>query len=203
MAMPSAQPVLLFDLGGVLVEVAPITRMLKSLGLDTEPGRVKRWVSIDAWVELEVGEIDGQTFSQRFTEELALSLDPARVLNEFEAWNVGLFPGAAELLAELRTRHRLTVLSNTNEIHWRRLAGEIGIPDLVDTAFASHLIGLRKPDERVYRHVAAELDVEISDLVFFDDNRENVEAAHRVGMQAHQVEGLAELRERLTALGYL
>ena len=92
--MSATQPVLLFDLGGVLVEVAPITHMLASLGLDTEPGRVKQWVSIEAWIQLEVGEIDGPTFSQQFTEELALSLDPARVLSEFEAWNVGLFPGA-------------------------------------------------------------------------------------------------------------
>jgi putative hydrolase of the HAD superfamily len=79
----------------------------------------------------------------------------------------------------------------------------MGVPDLVDTAFASHLIGLRKPDARVYHHVATELGVEPSDLVFFDDNAANVEAALGLGMQAWRVEGIEALRKRLMALGYL
>jgi epoxide hydrolase-like predicted phosphatase len=201
--MPRDKDVLLFDLGGVLVEVAPAARMLESLGLPTEPELLRRWVSVEPWVRLEVGEIDGPSFSEQFVAELGLSLDPERVLSEFEAWNLGLFPGAAETLAELRQRHRLAVLSNTNEIHARRLTGEMGIHDRVDTVFFSHLIGLRKPDERAYRHVADELSVDVTDLVFFDDNAENVEAARSLGMQAWRVEGVAALRERLAALGYL
>ncbi len=201
--MPGPKDVLLFDLGGVLVEVAPAAHMLASLGLETKPELLKRWVSVEPWIQLEVGEIDGAAFSERFVSELGLTMDPERVLSEFEAWNLGLFPGAAETLAALRERHRLAVLSNTNEVHARRLTGEMAIHDRVDTVFFSHLIGLRKPDERVYRHVAGELGVDVTDLVFFDDNAENVEAALSIGMQAWRVEGVGALRERLTALGYL
>jgi glucose-1-phosphatase len=202
-AMTLATDVLLFDLGGVLVDVAPIEHMLGSLGLPTEPEHLARLVSVDAWLQLEVGEIDAGRFAEQFVAELALELAPGDVLREFEAWNLGLYPGAVELLSSLRRRHRLAVLSNTNEVHWRRLSGEFGIPDMVDVAFASHLIGLRKPDERVYRHVAANLGVNLGNLVFFDDNQENVEAARSLGMQAWRVAGIADLRERLTMLGYL
>ena len=201
--MTSASDVLLFDLGGVLVDVAPVQHMLASLGLPTEREHLVRMVSVEAWLKLEVGEIDAGAFAEQFVAEMALELAPADVLREFEAWNLGLFPGSIELLHELRQRHRLAVLSNTNEVHWRRLSGDFGIPDMVEVAFASHLIGLRKPDERVYQHVASSLGVELGDLVFFDDNPENIDAARSLGMQAWRVEGIADLRERLTMLGFL
>ena len=201
--MTTQNEVLLFDLGGVLVDVAPVDRMLASLGLPTEAELRARWVTVEPWVQLEVGEIDAITFAEQFAAAFSIALDPERVLSEFEAWNLGMYPGAVETLSELRERHRLAVLSNTNEVHWKRLAGEMGIPGLVDTAFASHLIGLRKPDARVYQHVAAALGVEPRDLVFFDDNPDNVEAALSLGMQAWRVEGVQALRERLSALGYL
>ncbi len=201
--MTSGDDVLLFDLGGVLVEVAPAAHMLASLGLDSDSDAVRRWVSVEPWIRLEVGEIDGPAFCEQFIAEFALEIEPERVLSEFEAWNLGLFPGAVETLAALRKRHRLAVLSNTNEIHARRLTGDMAIHDHVDTVFFSHLVGMRKPDERIYRHVADELGVDVTDLVFFDDNADNIEAANAIGMRAHQVEGIDMLRERLTDLGYL
>lgn len=201
--MPAAGKVLLFDLGGVLVDVAPVDRMLASLGLPPQEEFLARLVAVEPWIALEVGEIDAAAFSHAFVEAFALELDPARVLAEFEAWNLGWFPGATQTLTALRERHRLAVLSNTNEVHWKRLSGEMGVGALVEMAFASHLIGLRKPDARVYQHVAAELRVTPSDLVFFDDNAANIEAALSLGIEAHRVEGIAALRERLELLGYL
>jgi putative hydrolase of the HAD superfamily len=198
-----AKPVLLFDLGGVLVDVAPADHMLASLGLTAEPSIVTRWAMIDAWIMFETGELDAAKFAALFAAEFSLDLDPASILLEFEAWNRRMFPGAVELLAELRMNYRLAVLSNTNEVHWRRLSGEFVIPELVDYAFASHLIGLRKPDARAYQHVAAEIGVRPADLVFFDDNQANVDGALALGIQAWRVQGVTALKERLTSLGYL
>lgn len=194
---------LLFDLGGVLVDVAPVSQMLDSLSLPRDPTIIARWAAVDAWIRFETGQIDATTFCRQFSAEFAMDLEPARVLLEFEAWNRGMLPGAVELLTELRTNHRLAVLSNTNEVHWKRLSGEMRVPDLVDHAFASHLIGLRKPDARAFRHVADQIGVSLDALVFFDDNRDNVEAALALGMRAWQVEGVAALRSRLKELGYL
>jgi glucose-1-phosphatase len=195
--------VLLFDLGGVLVAVASTERMLASLGLPADPTLVARWAAIEAWIRFETGEIDAATFGEQFAADFAMELDPAKVLLEFEAWNPGMLPGAEDLLAELRSEHRLAVLSDTNEVHCKRLAGEFRIPELVDFAFASHLIGLRKPDERAFRHVAAEIGVPPTDLVFFDDNPGNVDAALSLGIEAWQVECVAPLRQQLRKLGYL
>lgn len=201
--MAPGNKVLLFDLGGVLVDVAPVDRMLASLGLPAEKELLVQFASIEPWIALEVGAIDADGFGRAFVEAFRLELEPSRVIEEFEAWNLGWFPGAVETLTALRERHRLAVLSNTNEVHWKRLSGEMAVSSHVDVAFASHLLGLRKPDARVYRRVAAELGVTTAELVFFDDNAANVEAARGVGIDAHRVEGVEALRERLTALGYL
>ena len=201
--MPGRNDVLLFDLGGVLVDVAPAGEMYASLGLEATETSTAPWVLRDFWLRFETNEIDAETFCERFVAEFSLTVDAAHVHTQFEAWNRGMLPFAVETLDELRGRHRLAVLSNTNEIHWRRLAGEMAIPEMVEAAFASHLIGMRKPDERIYRHVASELGVDVTDLVFFDDNAENIRAALEIGLRAWQVEGVAALRARLKAEGYL
>jgi putative hydrolase of the HAD superfamily len=197
------EKVLLFDLGGVLVDVAPVDHMLSSLGLPTEQELLARMVAIPPWIQLEVGEIDGPAFGQAFVDAFGLDLHPARVLEEFEAWNLGFFEGAVEILTALRQRHRTAVLSNTNEVHWKRLSGEMAIATHVEVAFASHLIRLRKPDTASYLHVARELRVEPQDLVFFDDNAANIEGALSLGIDTHHVFGIEALRDRLTTLGYL
>ena len=45
--------------------------------------------------------------------------------------------------------------------------------------------------------------MQLTDLVFFDDNADNIEAALSLGMRAWRVEGVQALRERLIVLGYL
>jgi putative hydrolase of the HAD superfamily len=202
--MPAnSERVLLFDLGGVLVDIAPADRMLASLGLPSERELAARFPGAAPWISLEIGQIDGPAFAIEFAKAFEVTLDPARVLSEFEAWNLGFYPGAVETLTALRDRHRTAVLSNTNEVHWTRLAGEMAIPTLVEVAFASHLIGLRKPDAACYHYVATQLGVTPADLVFFDDNEANIEGALSLGIDAHRVEGIAALRERLADLGYL
>jgi putative hydrolase of the HAD superfamily len=43
-------------------------------------------------------------------------------------------------------------------------------------------VGLRKPDERIYRHAAAALGLDPAECVFVDDIEHNVRAAEAVGM---------------------
>jgi FMN phosphatase YigB (HAD superfamily) len=45
--------------------------------------------------------------------------------------------------------------------------------------------------------------VAAADVTFFDDQQANVEAAKQVGMNAHRVEGIDELRACLLELGFL
>jgi glucose-1-phosphatase len=95
------------------------------------------------------------------------------------------------------------VLSNSNPLHWQRLIDDYGLARPFEALFVSHELGQRKPDAAAYQIVSNQLDQPVEDFIFFDDNPECVEAARELGMQAHQVRGLAQLSQALKELGAL
>jgi putative hydrolase of the HAD superfamily len=157
---------------------------------------------MEAWEAFERGQLTPQEFSERFVAQADLNLDAAAFLTNFTGWTRGLLPGARETLEALHPRFRLAALSNSNEVHWRRNA-ELGVPQLFERSFTSHEIGVRKPAREIYEHVLTEMAVVATDVTFFDDQQPNVDAAKQVGMNAHRVEGVDELRACLRELGYL
>jgi putative hydrolase of the HAD superfamily len=54
--------------------------------------------------------------------------------------------------------------------------------ELFDAVVISSEVGLRKPDERIFLHAAAALDLDPSECVFVDDIEHNIHAAQAVGM---------------------
>ena len=55
-------------------------------------------------------------------------------------------------------------------------------PDLFDVVVISAEVGMRKPEERIFRHTAALLGLEPEECVFIDDVPANVAAAEAVGL---------------------
>jgi putative hydrolase of the HAD superfamily len=191
--------VVLFDLGGVLVENAG-EQGLSSL-LPYELGRQEiwaRWLASDAVRRFEGGQISPEVFAALFIEEWCLELEPAAFIEAFAAWPRGLFDGAAALVQKLRTLHRIACLSNTNALHWARFPE---LPELFDANFASHLTGFLKPDPEAFEHVLRELNVRAEAVWFFDDLLQNVEAARMAGIRAVQVRTFTELEPALRAEG--
>lgn len=195
---PPAPAVLLFDLGNVVVEsagLATLERLLPQLGREEI---LSRWLRSGAVSGFESGALSQEAFARAFLAEWPLPMAPAQFLDEFTSWVRGFLPGARELLAGLRSRHRIACLSNTNALHWARLDG---IEDVFDVCIASHLTGFLKPDREAYEDALARLGAEPEQVCFFDDLPGNVAAAREVGMQAFQVRGVAETASTLRALG--
>jgi putative hydrolase of the HAD superfamily len=74
---------------------------------------------------------------------------------------------------------RTALLSNSwgNDDYPRHL-----FPDLFDVVVISAEVGMRKPEERIFRHTAALLRLEPQECVFIDDVPANVAAAEAVGL---------------------
>lgn len=200
----SPEELLLFDLGGVLVEYTGTSDIHALLSERLAPERFRQLFqsTADVWAAFESGLLTPEAFVARFAQHWPLAVTHERFLREFETWTRGLLPGAAETLDALRPKFRLAALSNSNVLHWRRNA-LLGIPALFERAFASHELGMRKPAPEVYEYVLKELGAGPGQSTFFDDQEPNVEAARRLGMRAYRVEGVAELRACLRELGYL
>jgi putative hydrolase of the HAD superfamily len=57
-------------------------------------------------------------------------------------------------------------------------------PELFDVVVISAEVGMRKPEERIFRHTAALLGLEPAECVFIDDIEANVTAAEALGIVA-------------------
>ena len=180
-----AGKVIMFDLGGVLVENAGGAGLAAMLPVPLEPAELwQRWLASPAVRRFERGQIPSDEFACAFVEEWQLGLEPAAFLEAFAAWPRGLYRGAEALLRELRGRHHLACLSNTNSLHWQRLPQ---LQPLLDSCFLSHQTGFVKPDREAFEHALERLGAAPQDVYFFDDLAPNVSVAREMGINAFQV----------------
>lgn len=190
--------VLLFDLGGVLVENDTIAALS-----DLTDGAFDRhhlhdkWLSSPSALSYGRGEIDSRQFCESFVEEWQLSISADEFAARFAQWPNGAFAGAENLLRKLRQKYLIAFLSNCNDLHWQRLAP---ILSWADHAFSSHLIGALKPDKKSFQHVADALGASFSQFIFFDDSLANVRAASDLGLVAYRTDGFAELLDVVESL---
>jgi putative hydrolase of the HAD superfamily len=194
--------VLLFDLGGVLIDFAGFEELGPLLpgGVDRDEVRW-RWISSPSVQRFERAEITPQEFARNVVRELQLDLSPDEFIEAFIEWARGPYPGTRSLLGRLQGSHVLACLSNSNELHTplhRR-----SIEPLMDRYYFSDELGQVKPDREIFDYVISDLGVAPRRIAFFDDTRVNVRAARDVGIVAFEVDGIAELETQLQGLGVL
>jgi HAD superfamily hydrolase (TIGR01509 family) len=196
--------VLLFDVGGVLVQLSGIEIMMDWLGpAMSEDEMWRRWLRSEAVRQFETGKIDAGEFAVGVTREFGIAVEPQRFLESFTGWPLGLYPGTVEMLARIPRSYRRALLSNTNALHWPRMQRDMQLGALFDSHFVSHLTGRIKPDADAFEHVVQSLDCKPAQVLFLDDNLLNVDAAAHFGMHAVRVKGPTEAQRALTNFGIL
>jgi HAD superfamily hydrolase (TIGR01509 family) len=200
-----AEPVdlVLFDLGGVLIEVTGVRAMLDLTGIEDEADLWRRWLTC-RWVRrFESGGCSETEFAAGVVTDWQLELSPAAFLDAFRRWATGPLPGAAELVAQTRSSVPTGCFSNTNALHWHDHIAAWPLVGLFDHRFLSFELGLLKPDAEAFARVADLLQVPAERVLFLDDNAMNVAGATAVGFQAARAAGVAEARQRLAEAGVL
>jgi glucose-1-phosphatase len=194
----------LFDLGGVLIEVAGVRGMLELTGMGSEEELWRRWLACP-WVRrFESGGCSETEFAAGVVADWRLDLSPAAFLDAFRDWPTGPLPGATELVAQTRASVATGCFSNTNALHWHGHISAWPMAGLFDHRFLSFELGLLKPDVAAFAHVAGLLEVPAGRVLFLDDNPVNVAGAAAAGFQAAHAAGVGQARQRLieaTVLG--
>jgi putative hydrolase of the HAD superfamily len=194
--------VVLFDVGGVLVEVSGVPTMLAWMGNRITPEELWRmWLTSPVVRAFETGRTTPDVFADQLIAEMALPVGPETLLEEFTRFTQGLLPGALELVGRVPRRYTRATLCNTNSLQWPRLMKDMRRAEAFDHHFASHLMGKIKPDEEVFHHVTRTLHCAPGEILFLDDNQLNVEAAKRVGLRAVQVVGVGAAERALAEAG--
>lgn len=196
MADAASVDALVFDLGGVLVEV-DIRRALHhwatSAGVPVET-LSSRWKQDEAYCAHERGQLDDAGFFAHLRRLLDIDIGAADVL---EGWNAALgepLAGIAPLLQELAAEFPLYVFSNTNPAHiahftprYRSLFAHFR------EVVTSCGVGARKPDSEAFLRLSQRIGVAPDKLAFFDDLEQNVAGARRAGLRAYRVTSAGEI----------
>ncbi len=192
---------LLFDLGGVIVELKGTPIKAEWFNEELSSSEIwEKWLQSSAPKSFESGKCSKEDFARNTVKELSLSVDDQHFLEYFETLPVAPFPGAIALLNKIKTQYQTALLSNSNEIHWDKKMKSMKLAPCFDHYFASHLMGLVKPDPAAFDYVISCLNVPASQILFFDDNQLNVDAAIRAGMHAKKIVGVEQLQSALSQL---
>jgi putative hydrolase of the HAD superfamily len=193
----------LFDLGGVLIELGGVTSMRELTGIETDDELWSRWLACP-WVRrYERGECSPDEFATGLVAEWELAVEPVAFLDAFAAWPVGPYAGADELVDRTREATAVGCLSNTNVGHWDRNFSRWPIFEVYDHRFLSFELGLLKPDREVFDHVAKLVELPPERILFLDDNQQNVDGARSAGFTAARTRGVAEAELALVDAGIL
>ncbi len=89
-----------------------------------------------------------------------------------------------DLIRQIKTRCRVICATNSIEEHYA-IHEARGDYDVFDRVYASHRIGISKPDPAFYHHILHQEHVFPSQAVFIDDALSNIEAAREIGIEAY------------------
>jgi HAD superfamily hydrolase (TIGR01509 family) len=196
--------VVLFDVGGVLVELSGLPTLLGWLEDRLTIEQVFTfWLTSPIVRSFETGKIVPEVFADQLIAELDLPVGREEFLEAFCTWSVQVLPGAAELVKRVPHNYVRATLCNTNVVHWPRLMKQRDLLDTFDHHFASHLTGKIKPDEESFRHVLDTLGCKPDETLFLDDSRLNIAAAKNMGISGFQVKGPAEAEGALREAGVI
>ncbi|MGH1504896.1 MAG: HAD family hydrolase [Acidimicrobiales bacterium] len=192
----------MFDMGGVLVELGPLTDLIGDAPLDADEFW-QRWLTSRAVRDFERGRVDAATFAAAVVDDLGLSVSAEVFLERFEAWPRGFFAGAEALVREVAQRCVTGVVSNTNSRHWHHQRDGAAMRALFERRFLSFELDLIKPDEDYFEYLLADLALAPESVLFLDDNQLNVDGARAMGLRAEVVRGPAQARVAVEVHGVL
>jgi epoxide hydrolase-like predicted phosphatase len=200
----------IFDLGGVVLDspLHAIARYERELGIPA--GHINRVVvstgPSGAWSRLERGELGLEAFAPAFERECAEAGHAISARDMMGRIGAASVPRPMMLAAIRALRARglaVAALTNNWEGDGDERSAMTEVRALFDAFVESSVVGMRKPDPRIYLHVCERLRVEPVQAVFLDDIGRNLKAARELGMATVKVEEPgAALRELAALLGW-
>jgi putative hydrolase of the HAD superfamily len=199
--MRKAFKAILFDLGGVLIDINYQATQLafEDLGIRDFKERYTQLAQNELFDRFECGEVSPQHFVNLLLPFAQTGTSPNQVV---AAWNamIGEFPQRKlELLTQLKNQKQaLYLLSNTNALHMVEVAKSLqkfsdsDLNSFFEMVFLSHEIGKRKPHPETFIWVCQQMGFEPADVLFIDDSPQHIEGAIKAGLQVHYYQDTAE-----------
>lgn len=175
---------IIFDIGNVLAAF-DWQMALAGLGLLQEVYEVVADAVFRSndWSELDRGVLTTEEVLQRFIRKIPqYEKEIRQVIGEYSSM-VRQYPYTKELIRALKKKgFGVYYLSNYGEYGFQETKDQLDFIELMDGGLFSYEVQMVKPNRWLYEELLLRYGLKAEECIFFDDNRENVEAANRLGM---------------------
>lgn len=193
-----------FDVGGVLIKhrrtweegCAAAGLPVRAEAMTPEAAARRR----ETAAAYTCGQISDEQFCRDMSRLMGGAYTTEDVRKLHHHWLGPEYDGIATVIHRLTSVSRIDtgILSNTNAAHWTRMhkvngkAAEFPTPAMLRHRHASHVLGMAKPDPRVFREFERRTDYRGAEILYFDDLPENAEAARAQGWVVELVDHLGD-----------
>lgn len=193
----------IFDLGKVILpfDFSRGYRAMEALCPYKAAEMPARIGTTDLVHRFESGLVSAEEFVRQLSRILELRIDYDRFC---EIWSSIFLPDPLipeSMLAGLRKRYRVLLLSNTNVIHFTMIRDRYPLLRHFDDFILSYEIQSMKPSPVIYREAIARAGCLPGECFYTDDIAAYVEAAIKEGIDAVQFESCAQLEREFQARG--
>ncbi|MDI6862766.1 MULTISPECIES: HAD family hydrolase [Pseudothermotoga] len=186
----------IFDVGGVLCDGTSVVLPIAGhLGLSE---REFLTLAQKAGLrELQIGKISAKDFWKNFSKFFGRTIERDLWAEFFKPV---LKPDTVRLIEELKTKYRVVAGTNTIESHYL-IHSQQGHYDVFDRVYASHQIGLMKPQKEFFLYILESESAKPEETFFVDDTIENVAAAREINIRSLLFTSAEKLKQELASLG--
>lgn len=183
------KPNLLFDLGGVIMDIekSRCVAAFKALGLEDAESYFGEFSQQGPFMLLERGDMTVDEFHAALRPHLPAGTPDSAIDEAFCRFLIGIPVHRLEALRRLRRTHKVYLLSNTNPIMWNSTIRDefthegLVREDYFDGMVTSFEARSLKPDAAIFGYACRKLGIEPADTLFVDDSQANLDAAAALG----------------------
>ena len=185
---------LIFDLGGVIITLAPeeALRRFKSLGLENAEEQMDIYTQTGIFGQLEEGKRSAETFREELSRQVGREVTYDECRHAWLGYVKEVPQRNLDVLQRLRSEgYRLILLSNTNPfmMSWVRSPEFDGhghsIDYYMDACYLSYQLGVMKPSTQFFHEVLMTEKIMASETLFIDDGPRNVATASQMGIRTY------------------
>ena len=185
---------LIFDLGGVIITLAPdeALRRFKSLGLENAEEQMDAYTQMGIFGQLEEGKISAEAFREELSRQVGREVTYDECRHAWLGYVKEVPQRNLDALLRLRSEgYRIILVSNTNPymMSWVRSTEFDGhghsIDYYMDACYLSYQLGVMKPGTEFFHRVLMTEKIMASETLFIDDGPRNVATASQMGIRTY------------------